>query len=610
MRKKITTALGVILFAVSSGFAVANEAITTQPIAQGQLVLPGDISMWPETSRNEAGLAITSLIGSQNLLPATNPLTITPSASAMTFGIGGSGQVVIAQDSASGGSGNTRVIDSCPSQTITIPANSTGSTRNDLLSIMYVSGNPTYPQSQTNPHSVLFSNNIPATVSNALESCAYQYVTATSTPPAGYIAFATVAVPNGATTASQATVAYLFPTVAAQLTSVLGGLVTSVNAKQGAVTLATGNGLLLTTSGNTITETLSTPVTQANGGNGTSVPTLTPGTNLSSSGSWAAQTLNVVNNPTFSGPVSNTNYNEAFDIVNGATTTQIGAPTGIFVSGVNGNLFGIALKGNTWKETLDTSGDMGLSGSLISAGTIVAGAGTAGFTQTGDLAASQSTSGGALRLGGSTAEGTFDFGINNAVQFTLNAPINVTGKVNANGAVVAYSTGGTPPTSVVGDLVSSINSTTGALLLGGASAVGTIDYGIHTVGDFTLGGTTNVLGTLNATGNINGVNGSFTNTLTSGIIDGTGGTFPLVYVGGFQVASKPVVVAGSLSVPASSAASFPFGYTYTANPFCTATWASGAPTATPYISALNTSVVNISNSTGGALTANVICVGQ
>jgi hypothetical protein len=221
------------LFLVALLYAPAlatNEAIQTQPNASGQIVTHQDLNMYPESMRNETGLLSTAIVGAQNVLPATNPLSITPSGSAMTFTVGGTGQMVIAQDSAPGGSGNARIIDSCQVQTITIPSNSTGSARTDLLSLQYV-------QSQASPHSVPFSNGIVQTVYNSLESCRYNYATGTTTPPSGYVAFARITVPNAATNAAQATISYQFPTVRSSLYSVLGGMVTSVNGLQGAVTM-------------------------------------------------------------------------------------------------------------------------------------------------------------------------------------------------------------------------------------------------------------------------------------------------------------------------------------------------------------------------------------
>lgn len=389
------------VFALSAP-ASANEAITTQPIAQGQLVVPADIAMWPETSRNETGGAITALLGVQNLLPAVNPLTISLSNSAMTFTVGGGGQAVIAQDSASGGSGNTRYIDSCPATTGTLLANSSGSTRTDLLSIEYVSGNPSFSQSQTNPHAISFSNGTFQTVSNALESCAFNYGTNTTTPPANYVAFARIAVPNGATTASQATITYLFPTVASQLASVMGGVVGSINGVQGAVTLAQGNGILVTTAGNTVTTTLSTPVSVANGGTGTGSPSFASGTNTTVSGSFPFQSVNVVGNPTFSGLVTanagltvagttttstlntaaitsssliqSTNPSAAFAWTNsagGLAQTALVADGSFKVppsTGITDTVLGLINQGGTKVMAVDSAGNLGIAGGLNSPG--------------------------------------------------------------------------------------------------------------------------------------------------------------------------------------------------------------------------------------------------
>lgn len=83
---------------------------------------------------------------------------------------------------------------------------------------------------------------------------------------------------------------------------------------------------------------LSTPVSTANGGNGTTSPALTAGTNLASSGSWAAQTLNVVNNPTFSGLVTASA---------GISTAGIVATTGGFSGAVTSPTIPLVFQGGT-----------------------------------------------------------------------------------------------------------------------------------------------------------------------------------------------------------------------------------------------------------------------
>jgi hypothetical protein len=579
MSKILTASLLTVALVLSPRFAAANESIETQPMQQGQLVYPVDMNMWSETSRNEAGLAITSLIGTQNLLPAVNPLALSLSNSAMTFSLGGNGQVIIAQDTTSGGSGNTRIMDSCPSQTITIPSNSTGSTRVDLLSIQY-------NQLATNSHVVPFSNNTTAAVSNALESCLYNYTTNTTSPPSNYVAFAKVSVPNGATTASQATVTYLFPTVASQLNTALGGLVNSIGGLTGAVSLSVGNGLLQTIAGNTITTTLATPVSIANGGNGTGVPTLTAGTNLSSSGSWGSQTLNVVNNPTFSGLVTTSagitspSNSNSFGQTGKVTLADDGS-NGYFES--PGAIFLLANDGGPSQYiSLATNGTTSFPGEITTPGSIVAGNGTAPLAnvQTGDLAASRSSTTGEMHIGGSSSSGDFDYGVSNSGVFTMSKPLY------SNASIVAGD--GTAPLATVlsGDLAASRSSTGGKILLGGTSSFGTLDYGLSASGVFSM---------------------------SAPLINNNGGTYPLVYVGGSQKTSKPIIVAGlSGSISPTSTGTYSFGVTLLSAPTCTASWlANTASNYGPSIQTESTTSVTIYNPNASITEqANVVCVGQ
>jgi hypothetical protein len=246
--------LVMMLALLAPNAAVAGNSIETQQYTAGQSVQATDLSGDNSAFFNVSGLLSYAMLGTQNAMPNVNPLTATLSGSAMTFTIGGGGQMVLAQDSVGGGSGNPRIIDSCPFQTITIPSNSTGITRTDTLSIQY-------QEVQTNPHTVPFSNGNETTVYNLLESCTYNYGAATTSPPSGYVAFATFSVPNGATNSAQATVTYLFPTMASQLKSVLGGFTSSVNGIQGPVTLSGGSNILITPSGSNINISVNTTPT-------------------------------------------------------------------------------------------------------------------------------------------------------------------------------------------------------------------------------------------------------------------------------------------------------------------------------------------------------------
>ncbi len=277
--------LAALLSTQSATFA--NEAIEVQPFVNGQLTYSADANMWPEAARNLTGGAIYALTGAQNILPQANPLSISLSSSSLSFMIDGGGQSLIAIDSASSGSGNARMIDSCPQQTITIPVNSSGSTRTDLLSLQYI-------QAQTNPHQVMFSNGQAQTVYNSLESCKYSYLQGTTTPPSGYVAFAEISVPNAASVGSQATISYQFPTVQQVLAGVLGGVVTSLSGKSGAVTIGAGTGLLVTNGVSGPTLSLSTPIAVGLGGTGSSAPSLSPGTGITITGSWPFNTVGLL----------------------------------------------------------------------------------------------------------------------------------------------------------------------------------------------------------------------------------------------------------------------------------------------------------------------------
>jgi len=213
-------------------------ALTTlSQFVDGQLVLSNDLNSDNDATRNLVAEALVSILGAVNAMPQPGagftPLTVALSASALSFTIGGPGQNLYVQQ---------RVVDYCPTQILTIPTNSSGVTRNDLISVQYA-------QLTTNPISreIEASNGTVSTgtVYQLNEGLNYSYLTGTASPPAGYVAFATLAVPNGATTASACTLTYLFPTMQSLIVAVVGTVVQSLNGATGVVTMVPGTGITI-----------------------------------------------------------------------------------------------------------------------------------------------------------------------------------------------------------------------------------------------------------------------------------------------------------------------------------------------------------------------------
>jgi hypothetical protein len=209
----------------------------------GILAQSSDFLQDNDAARNLAGEAITMMLGVTNALPqpgsSYQPLSVALSSTGLTLTLGGIGQAVICQQ---------RICDTISQQTLTIPSNATGNPRVDLIAI-------SYNQGQVNPTSremeALNGSKTNVTIYQISETISAQYVTGTTSAPAvpsGYVGFATVTVPNGATTASAATVAYLFPTMAALFAAVDTAAVASLNGQTGAVVLVPGTGLAITVS--------------------------------------------------------------------------------------------------------------------------------------------------------------------------------------------------------------------------------------------------------------------------------------------------------------------------------------------------------------------------
>ena len=159
-----------------------------------------------DATRNLVGEAIAAFTGLQNGLPTAGlnvaPLAIVSNLSSLSLVVGGAGQSVFVQQ---------RYADYCPAVTLTIPPNTTGQVRYDIIAIQYT-------QIEVNPHSALF--NLPSggtetgTVYQFAEGITLQYVTGGSasfpSPPPGFVTFANVLVPNGATYSGQCQIAVVF----------------------------------------------------------------------------------------------------------------------------------------------------------------------------------------------------------------------------------------------------------------------------------------------------------------------------------------------------------------------------------------------------------------
>jgi hypothetical protein len=221
-----------------------SDSVQSQQYAQGQLVLPSDLAGDFEGVRDLVAKSFADVLGSANVLPAMNPLTIALSSSTLSFTVGGAGQSIIALDSASG---NPRVIDSPPQQTIAIPTNNSGVWRTDYLWVQYA-------QIPTNPHVVAFADGTNRTVYDSLEGCRYAY-NSTSTAPTGYQLFAVVKVPAGATIGTQCQVTYSMATASQRIQALASfptNSVTSIKGLIGDVALIGNGGVTVTVAGQTI----------------------------------------------------------------------------------------------------------------------------------------------------------------------------------------------------------------------------------------------------------------------------------------------------------------------------------------------------------------------
>jgi hypothetical protein len=174
------------------------------------------------------GNVLAMLFAQQNIFLAANNIVVTPSSSALSLSIGGSGVAFV----------KGLYCSDAPARTYTIPPNTGSTPRIDLISIAPV-------QITTNEHAVEFNSGSGPTPGNGysyVDSLEYEYTqgsSATNAPaaPTGYSAFATISVPPGATEGTQCTITYLFPNLATVLEDFIGETVSSLNGGTGAQTI-------------------------------------------------------------------------------------------------------------------------------------------------------------------------------------------------------------------------------------------------------------------------------------------------------------------------------------------------------------------------------------
>ena len=180
------------------------------------------------------GFTIAQLLGIGHFRFRANSLAIATSATQLSCSLGGSGQSVFVTG---------LVCYNCPAQTYAIPPNPTGDARVDLISIQY-------NELQASPHNVQVVEGSPATANSTTgylnaDSVTYNYKQgnsgATPAAPSGFVPFAIISVPPGATEGSQCTVTYLFQTADQIFASFVGEFVSSLNGGTGAQTIVAGD---------------------------------------------------------------------------------------------------------------------------------------------------------------------------------------------------------------------------------------------------------------------------------------------------------------------------------------------------------------------------------
>lgn len=222
---------------------MATSVINFRFYNDGELVNMGDFNQDSDATRQLVGTALSLLLGVVNALPTIGsagyvPLSIVPDATDLNITIGGTSQAVIV---------NQRVVDTCPPQTFSVPPNTSGVSRLDLISVQYqqLQVNPVTRQDEDTSIPPIVGT---TTIYSTSEGINYSYTTGNSpsimpAAPLGFIPFATILVPNGAANITIDEIHYLFLTVNQLIDSIVGALVTSVNGESGVITLIPGTGI-------------------------------------------------------------------------------------------------------------------------------------------------------------------------------------------------------------------------------------------------------------------------------------------------------------------------------------------------------------------------------
>ena len=194
------------------------------------------------------------------------------------------------------------------------------------------------------------------------------------------------------------------------------------------------------------------------------------------------------------------------------------------IAGVVDKLLGIGDTGVA-KAGLNTSGSLGLAGSLQALGSVIAGQATAATVSFGDLTASRSSTTGALVLGGSSSNCVFDYGVTASGDLSSNCLIQATGvqqvATNVTGCFFCYGT---------------LGATSAAVLRFGNNLTGTAYTSIGAPNNGSVAGVTSSLV-------------SITNTGTKVVnIDGTGN----IGTAGGVTALGAIVSGGTANAPAFS----------------------------------------------------------
>jgi hypothetical protein len=225
-----------------------------------EVVLPGMLNSDNDATRQLVAEVVTLMLGAVNAIPAAGsnvtPLQIVPTPGVLTATIGGVGQMALAQQ---------RIIDYIPSQLTTFTPNVSGVTRTDLISVQYA-------QQTVDPTTQSFDIDggiTSGTVYEFAETLNINYTAGTTSAPAGYVAFATVQVPNGATQILSSGITVLFPTIQELFDAAVGALVPSINGLTGPINLSPGSGISINNDGTTTIDIANTGITSLSVQSGT-----------------------------------------------------------------------------------------------------------------------------------------------------------------------------------------------------------------------------------------------------------------------------------------------------------------------------------------------------